>query len=67
MLYKEKKSKYAYKRLKTENFEGKKHQKIRFLGQKVCPVARERTHTHTKVNTEDIFFPSTFLQGWVQL
>ena len=48
--------------------------KIRFIGQKVCSVARVQTdrQTYTKVNTEDTlsgfqaFFPSTDHQGSVQ-
>ena len=50
--------------------------KIRFLGQKVCSVARSQTdrQTDTKVNTEDTLsgfqdfsnFPSTYHQGAVQ-
>ena len=33
--------------------QGSFNPKIRFLGQKVCSVACDQTHTHTKVNTED--------------
>ena len=90
MLYKEK-SKNAYKKRKNENFEKQKMRfflmsqgsfspKIRFLGQKVCSVARSQTdrqtdrQTDTKVNTEDTLsgfqdfsnFPSTYHQGAVQ-
>ena len=46
--------------------QGSFNQKIRFLGQKVCPVARGQTdgQTHTKVNTEDTLsgFQEFFLQ-----
>ena len=53
--------KNAYKKCKNGNFEKQKNvcfflnPKIRFLDQKMCPVARERTdtQTHTKVNTEE--------------
>ena len=55
--------------------------KIRFIGQKVCSVAREqtdkRTHTHTHTDTHESeyrghpfrvsgIFPSTYHQGLVQ-
>ena len=66
MSYKEKKSKNAYKKRKMKISkkqknvfflvsQGSLNPKIRFLGQKVCPVARGQTdrHTHTKVNAED--------------
>ena len=94
MLYKGKKSKNAYKKRENRNFEFKKKKilnaffflisqgslnpKIRFLGQKVCSVARIQTdgrtdtqtdrhidtQTDTKVNTEDTLsgFPEFFLQ-----
>ena len=46
--------------------QGSLNPKIRFLGQKVCPVARGRTdrHTHTKVTTEGTLsgFQEFFLQ-----
>ena len=46
--------------------QGSVSRKIRFLGQKVCPVARVHTdrHTDTKVNTEDILsgFQELFIQ-----
>ena len=32
--------------------QGSLNPKIKFLGQKVCPVSRPQTHTNTKVNTE---------------
>ena len=45
---------------------GSFHLKTRYLGQKVCLVARAQTHiqTDTKVNTEDILsrFQEYFLQ-----
>ena len=55
-----KKSKNAYKKRKNENFEKQKMRffshvpritqpkKISFLGQKVCPAARERADRHTR-------------------
>ena len=56
--------------------QGSLNPKIRFLGQKMCSAARERTdrQTHTKVKTEDTLsgfqdfsnFPSTYHQGAVQ-
>ena len=57
--------------------EGSFNQKIRFLGQKVCPVARVRTdrHTHTDTHESDYcghpfrvsgVFPSTYHQGSAQ-
>ena len=67
VLYKEKKSKNAYKKRKNENFKKQKNaflshvpriiQPKSFLGQKLCSVARLHTdtqthrHTHTKVTT----------------
>ena len=46
--------------------QGSLNPKIRFLGQKVCPVARGRTdgQTHTKVTTEGTLsgFQEFFLQ-----
>ena len=46
--------------------QGSLNPKIRFLGQKVCSVARGRTdgHTHTKVKTEGTLsgFQDFFLQ-----
>ena len=54
--------------------QGSLNQRIRFLGQKVCSVARVQTdrQTDTKVNTEDTLsgfqelFLSTYHQGSVQ-
>ena len=73
-----KKSKSVYKKHKNENFEKQKeivfflmsqgsfNPKIRFLGQKVCPVARGQTdgQTDTKVTTEGTLsgFQEFFLQ-----
>ena len=72
---------YKGEKRKNENFEKQKNAfflmsqgsldpKIRFLGQKVCSVARVQTDTQTdtKVNTEDTLsgFPSTYHQGSVQ-
>merc|ERR1711923_411027 len=46
--------------------QGSLNPKIRFLGQKMCPAARERTdgQTHTKVTTEGTLsgFQEFFLQ-----
>ena len=53
-------------------FQGSFNPKIRFLGQKVCPVALRQMHTHrvTTVSTlsgyQD-FFPSSYHQGSAQL
>ena len=54
--------------------QGSFNPKIRFLGQRVCPVARSHTHRHTdRVTTEGTLsgfqdvFPSTYHQGSAQL
>ena len=81
--YMRKKSKNVHKKRKNENFEkkikkiiiqGSFNPKIRFLGQKMCPIAGVRTdrqtdgqthrHTHTKVNVVGTFsgFQKFFLQ-----
>ena len=74
MFYKDKKSKNAYKKRKSENFvkpknalsQGSFNPKITFLGQKLCSVARMQTNRQTdmKVNTEAILsrFQQFFLQ-----
>ena len=53
--------------------QGSLNPKIRFLGQKVCPVARSQTHRQTdRVTTVGTltgfhdFFPSTYHQGSAQ-
>ena len=61
MLYKEK-SKNAYKKRQNKNFEkkmrfflmyqGSLNPKIRFLGQKMCSVARLQTHRQTATQTD---------------
>ena len=55
--------------------QGSFNPKIRFLGQKVCSVAREQTHTQTDTHESEYrehpfrvsgIFPSTYHQGSVQ-
>ena len=78
--------KHPYKKRKNENFEKQKNvfflmsqgslnPKIRFLGQKVCTAARERTDGHTDRHESDYcghpfrvsgVFPSTYHQGSAQ-
>ena len=81
-------TKNAYKKRKNENFEKQKNvflshvpriiqPKNRFLGQKVCSVARGQTNRHTDRHTRKLllwapfqgfrsFFPSTHHQGSAQ-
>ena len=90
VLYKEKNRKMPIKSVKMKISKNKKmrfflmsqgsfNPKIRFLDQKVCPVARPQTHRHTHRQTDTQsdywghpfrvsgFFPSTYHQGSAQL
>ena len=86
MLYKEKNRKNFYKKRKNEKFDkqqmrvynacshipGSLNPKIRFLGLKVCSVAREHTDTHESDYCGHPFrvsgvFPSTYHQESAQL
>ena len=46
------------------NFQGSFNPKIRFLGQKVCPVARRQTDRHKSENRGHPFGVSGFLSNF---
>ena len=76
VLYKGKNRKMPIKSVKMKISKNKKmrfflmsqgsfNPKIRFLGQKVCPVARPQTHRHTDTHTDTHYSPVAYIPSLI--